>query len=250
MKAIQLSQKANELIDWVQIETRKPISIIISEDVGANMLASFRPDPNSILINVTERLLNNGQDAVDQSVCHEAVHGLLLHGHGYSFPVFVNAHDQEIRMSINLCMTMIDDIVVNKILEEKGMLPFTSQYIAMVRREIDAINTNADIYKEHLAIGTHFYQRFKIFRYIMAHGFLTYYQLIAEHAKLISRFTKHFERYFTELMPETKQIVTWINVNNIFTPQGHRIVVENILGMWGLFSYVQLKTYNPQSDYL
>jgi hypothetical protein len=51
-------------------------------------------------------------------------------------------------------------------------------------------------------------------------------------------------------MPETKQIVTWINVNNIFTPQGHRIVVENILGMWGLFSYVQLKTYNPQSDYL
>lgn len=249
MNSVQLSQNAINLIDWVQTETNKPIIIDVSNDIGANMLASFTPDPDNIKIKVTERLSNYQQDVIDQSICHEAIHGLLLHKHGYYFPTPVNNPDQEIRMSINICMTMIDDIVVNKILADKGMQPFSPLYLPMVKEEIDAINNNTDLYEEHLAIGNHFYERFKIFRYIMACGFLKYFQLSSEHGKLISRFTKYFERYSRNLMPEAKQIIMWIDANDIFTPQGHRTVVENILKMWDVSKFVKFFKYNSGDNY-
>jgi len=244
MNTVRLSEKATQFIDSVQKETNKPINIIISTDIGANMMASTTPNPDAITINVSDRLLGNQQEAIDQSVCHEAVHGLLIHRHNYYYPILVYEPTQEERMSVNLCMTMIEDIVVNKILADNGIQPFAPQYIPMVRREIDAMNNNQDIYKDHLAIGQYFYQRFKVFRYVMACGFLKYFQLVPEQRKLISRFVKHFERSFRELMPEASQIVEWIETNDIFTPEGHRIVVEKCLNMWGLNGKVQFTKLN------
>src|SRR5664280_1439696 len=131
-------------------------------------------------------------------------------------------------------MTMVNDIVVNKIIADKGFSPFSAKYIPQVKREIKALNNNEDCYKEHLEIGITFYNKFKIFRYILAWGFLKFYKLNTEEGKIISRYIKYFERYLREYVDEVKEITKLIEGNDIFTAKGNLFVVAELFRRWGL----------------
>jgi hypothetical protein len=242
MNKISLSVHATKFLEWIKTETSKPINIEISDDIGASMAAAYTTSPDEIKIKLSRQCLLN-ERLIDHSVCHEAVHGLLEHKQGYYYPHVIESLTIEERNLCSLVMTMINDIVVNKILADNGFSPFSTAYIRQVRREIKAINDNNDIYKEHLKIGTTFYNKFKIFRYIMAWGFLKFYKLNEEEGEIISRYIKHFKRYLHEYVDEVTEITRLIEKNDIFTAEGNRFVIEELIRKWGLSKKICLKSF-------
>jgi len=242
MTEIPLSPSAVELLEWVERETGKPLTINVTSNIGANMLAQIIPHPDRIEIELSPRLLQM-KEAIDNSVCHEAIHGYLTHKCGYFFPEPIGQLTIEENMLASMGVTMIEDIVVNKILADSGLQPFAPQYIPMVRREIKAMNEGADVYQEHLSIGNTFYDKFKTYRYVMAWGFLRYFSLSSDDSKIVSRFTKQFERHFRKNTEEAKKITNMIMERDIFLAEGHRIVLNEVYRLWGLEGKIRLLTY-------
>ena len=242
MDEITLSARTTEFLEWIKTETGKPISIETRDDIGAGMCAACTTSPDEIKISLSPQL-SLDKDSIENSVCHEAVHGLLEHKQGYSFPHVIEPLTVEEKNLCSLVMTMVNDIIVNKILTDKGFSPFSAKYIPQVKREIKALNNNEDCYKEHLKIGITFYNKFKIFRYILAWGFLKYYKLNTEEGKIISRYIKYFERYLREYVDEVKEITKLIEGNDIFTAKGNLFVVAELFRRWGLSKKICLNNF-------
>ena len=240
---VKISARTTEFLEWIKTETGKPIHIEVTNDIGANMSARYTTFPDEIKIGLSPSLLKD-KDSIDNSVCHEAVHGLLEHKQGYYFPHVIEPLTIEESRLCSLVMTMINDIVVNKILSDNGFSPFSAKYIPQVQREIKALNNNEDCYKEHLETGITFYNKFKIFRYIMAWGFLKFYKLNEEDGKIISRYIKHFERYLREHIDEVKDITKLVEGNDIFTAEGNLFVVTELFRRWGLSRKICFKNFH------
>ena len=242
MTEIKLSPRADALIEWVRQETEKPVNINFVDNIGINMPARFTITPDQIRIDIVMGKQQSNDD-VDHSACHEAIHGYLIHKRGYYFPEPIVKLTPEDARLLSLVGTTIDDIVVNKILEDSGIKPISPTYIRMVKKEIKAMNEGKDIYREFLEVGRIFHEKFKVFRYVMAWGTLNYYTLLLDDRKVLSRFMKHFKRYYSTHVNEADGIIHHIIEHDIFTREGHRSTFGYVCDLWRLGEKIRLSTY-------
>ncbi|MGZ3608337.1 MAG: hypothetical protein ACXWL9_03365 [Syntrophales bacterium] len=245
MTEIDIPPQAKKVLDWVIEETGKPLVVNFTEGIGANMAAGFVRHPDKVQIDISPSKSSTEAEIVD-NICHEALHGYLIHKSGYHFPEPITNIATEDVYLLSLAGTMIDDIVVDKILEDLHLNPTSSQCIPQVKREIKAMNKGKDIYAEHLAIGRIFYEKFKVFRYVLAWGILKYNALPADDRKVLSRFMKHFKRYYPADAKEADGIISCIIKHDIFSREGQGMALKYVCELWRLGAKVKLNTYLPE----
>lgn len=190
----------------------------------------FRLDPHSLCIGVIRG--NNLDDLrAERSIAHEITHGLLIYGLGYyALTAKETASDEDIQ-HLSL-LSFIDDIVVNKIIQEQGFPVFGATYYEMLNKEIQAARCGVDIYDP--SYSTLFKRRYMASRYILSWGAIQYYDLDPDDRNLLTEFLRVFQKAFPRPYMVAKDIEELILKNDIFSTVGHKHTLENILKQWNL----------------
>jgi len=228
MTTLKLSEKLATYLNNIQKETGREVKFKNADGVGMpGMVAVFREHPYCIdvLIAADSQLT---EAELEHSIAHEATHGLLVYGRGYYTPFLKNALSTTEKRSLDLLFTMIDDIVVNRIIDEAGFSPYSGIYLATVVEETEAVRKGEDYFNQFSDVPLLFKGRFMVFRYIIiAWGFLKYFNLEPQARRILKTFVNVFKKLVVN--------------NSIFTPEGHRKTVEGVLKLWGLQDLVELK---------
>jgi predicted SprT family Zn-dependent metalloprotease len=237
-----LSDKLHAYLAKVEKETGRQVLIHAVQNVGlSGMTARYSEHPTHILIEVVQALQQDEQ--IEQSIAHEATHGLLAYAKGYCRIKYKHTLTRLESDSIGILATMIEDIVVNKIIQENSFLACSSKYLEIVKKETNALRKNQDYYQRFQNL---FKDRFMVFRYIMAWGFLKYYDLDESSRKIIARFENDFRLSRPEQYNAANQIIEILLQHNIFTAEGYCQAISESLKLWELNDLVNIDCYEPR----
>jgi len=220
----------------VEIETGRSIEFRPAANLGApGMTFGFKLDPSCILIMYKEGTdLGNPSPRHEQSIAHEATHGYLVYKLGYLTLRTKRKPTRNEAGHVNLLFTMIDDIVVNKIIQKEGFPPFSPIYLSQV--EIETKEAHKASYKlyDELPHDLLFKDRWIVLRYIIAWGFIRYYDLEPYARKIIYKYLKAFQKSYAKQFIMADQIREIILQHDIFSTNGHREAVEAVARLWHL----------------
>ncbi|MCE5213153.1 MAG: hypothetical protein LLF83_00325, partial [Methanobacterium sp.] len=229
---LDFSPKLRGYLKKIENETGHPIKFQESTELGIKSItAAYQYHPRYILITLNTEYPRSPED-MERSIAHEATHGYLIHKLGFCRSKYMQDSTEDYRKEVQLVFTMIEDIVVNKIIEENGFPPFGHEYLPMVQKEIE-------IAKKGEVAGESFYGKFTddlrleallmISRYIIAWGFLKYYSLNPQQSEIINEFIKTFQKYYPDYYKFTAQIVQILEEKDIFNPTQECEVINEIL---------------------
>lgn len=234
MTQFQCSAKLSNYLNKVEIETGRKIEFRPTTEIGiASITFAFQPDPSCIRILCKEGI-DWGNPEHEHSIAHEATHGYLICKLGYSYPRAKRKQTRNEMNHVNLLFTMIEDIVVNKIIQKEGFPPFDPGYLNMVERETKAAREGSDRLYGEFSHDPLFKDRFMVFRYILAWGFVNYCDLKPYARKTINKYLKWFKKSFVEQFTMADQIREVILQHDIFSAHGHRKTVEAVARLWHL----------------
>ncbi len=244
MTQLQCSAKLSKYLNKVEIETGRSIEFRPAADLGApGMTFAFRLDPSCILIMYKEGT-DLGNPEHEQSIAHEATHGYLIYKLGYSYLREKRKPARNEIGHVNLLFTMIDDIVVSKIIQKEGFPPFDPGYLTMVEKETKAARKGSDrLYSEFLH-DPRFKDkdRFMASRYILAWSSVNYCDLEPYAKRIIYKYLKAFQKAYTKQFTMADQIREIILQHDIFSANGHRKTVEAVARLWHLDDLVGLQS--------
>jgi hypothetical protein len=180
------------------------------------------------------------REEIDSTIAHEVTHELLSLKKKYCR---VKCGD-EVRDTVVLLITMIEDVVVNKFIQEKNYRPYSTKYLDDVKQDIEDIRKGKVCYYEAHADPEYKdkFDKFIVFRYIMAWGFLKYLNLGGIDKKTIYKFLKIFQKSLPKQYEKAKKIKEIILENNIFTPEGYNKTIKECLDLWNLANLVEIYT--------
>jgi hypothetical protein len=84
-------------------------------------------------------------------------------------------------------------------------------------------------------------ERYAAFRYVLAWGLRKYVDLTPDANAKITEFLRAFREGFPEQYRIASEVTAAIQRHDVFTVAGHRRVVEEVLGLWGLEHLVEFK---------
>ena len=232
--------KLLKYIEYVECQTKRQVKLEYVD--GFNLSGTsfgFRLDPHYLCVGVLSG--NNLQDyKAERSIAHEITHGLLIYGLGYyALTAKECASDEDIQY-LSL-LSIIDDIVVNKIIQEHGFPALGSTYYEMLNREIQAARHGVEIYDS--SYPTLFKRRYMALRYILAWGASEYNELDPTHHNLIAEFLRVFQKAFSRQYMVARDIEELIRKNDIFEAIGHKKTIETILQDWNLDNCCTLERF-------
>ncbi len=240
MSTNDLYRQLESYLKKVEWETSKAVKIVESTDLGIEgMLSAFRYDPDSIIIIIKAGADRSKKDLI-RSIAHEATHGLLIFKMGYCRPDFHQGVPDQIIKNARLLFTMLDDIVVNKIIQDNGFPPFGSEYIPSLKREIQAALNGENLYLNY-SRDVVFDQILMISRYVISWAFLEYYELENHHQEILNEFIMAFPESFPDDYQLATKITRIISKHNIFNSKGHARIIFEILSLWGLQKTLNIK---------
>ena len=247
MSNFKFSKKLTDYLKKIELNTGREIKFFESPDLGIKgITAAYNYHPKYIQITLN---LENPRSPGDRerSIAHEATHGYLIHKLKFCRPIFFENADDNYKRDVHLLFTMIEDLIVNKIIQDNGFHPFGHEYLPMVTEEIKIAHKGEEE-------GEKFYQRFTdnthleallmISRYIIAWGFLRYYHLEPPEEKLIKEFTKTFQKYYPDYYKFCIKIKEIIEEHDIFTAKEECQTVQLILQLFKLDERVELTQLN------
>ena len=226
------SKKLAKYLERIRDETGRGIVIEWAKpenlDWLSGMPSAFLFDPDRILIltnSKTVRLIQQlyllpVEEIIEELVAHEATHGLLIHGMGFCRNVVENSASDSARKQISILFSMVQDIRVNKILQEERYSPLGGVYLYQVIDEINSMRRGEDYY-DNYSYDPLLKDRFMVYRYIMAWAYLKYFDLESIDRTTIEKFTKIFENKYPKQFEMASQIRTIILQNNILSAEGH-----------------------------
>lgn len=236
---LELSEKIKAYIEKIEKETGRSVLIEIVQDVGLRgMKAEFELDPEYIRVKIVQ---NIDMKKFEQSIAHEITHGFLAYKKKYCQLDYVQESNAIEGMSISIIVTMIEDIVVNKIIQEKNFQPYPYDYLDKIQNDIKNIRKSKgsfpQLHQDPLLNG-----RIMILRYIGAWGFLKYFNLDSFSRRVIYKFIKCFKKSYSKQYEAAGQIEEIIIENNIFTPEGYYKAIKRCLELWNLVDLVKFFT--------
>ncbi|HTX61559.1 MAG TPA: hypothetical protein VMC48_04565 [Methanobacterium sp.] len=232
MLEFNFSDKLNGYLDKIQRETGREIKFLESSNLGiGGITAAYRYHPQYILIILNNKYARSPED-VERSIAHEATHGYLIHKLGFCRTEFSENVDDAYKRDVQLVLTMVEDIVVNRIISENSFPPFGHEYLPMVKEEIRIAQlgekTGEEFYHK-FAENPHLEALLMISRYIIAWGFLKFYLLNEEDEKLIRKFTAIFREYYPDYYTFTVKIVEILEKKDFFHGTGECEAAKDIL---------------------
>jgi hypothetical protein len=229
-------------INKIQTETGRTIVIERTAELGLGMLSALQDHPRYILVRIAVERQGRRitEQEIEYSIAHEITHGLLIYKEGYCQAVFQRPATNTERKTVSLLLTMVDDIVVNKIISDNGFRPFSPLYLSMVEKEIRAVQRGIDIYNrisnDPLIKGS-----YMVSRYITAWGFLEYFELERDERYILRTFLESFQELYPDQYEMAEHIKAIVMHHDIFTPSGHRKTIKQILSLWRLDDLVKLE---------
>jgi len=243
-----LSEKLKEYIKDAEKETGRPVLIKNVQDVGLDgMSAVFRLDPKYIRVEIVEKLFYNSKGEIDQGgfehvIAHEVTHGFLAYKKKYYQFDIVGRHNELEEDSISLINSMIEDLVVNKIMHENNFQLLPKRYINRIKDEIEDLRKGKDCYENYNKYSLVFKDRYIIYRYILSWGVLKYFNPGEIDKKIIYKFLKIFQKSYPKQYKKAEQIIKIILENDIFTPEGCCKTIKECLALWNLTNLVEIYT--------
>lgn len=235
-----VSETSDNLLDnyleWIRAETGRPIEI-----KEANVaIPQLEKDPSSIIV-----VLPRGSDKTNLDtqrwIAHEATHGLLLYARGYADlkpKKPLDTHDQVV---VGRIKTMIDDIVVNRLIQQAGFPAFDSYYIKGVEHEAQDARKGKDFYSRRMGLDPSLKEIQVAFDYVMAWGFRECCELEFSDCRAIKKLLKELEAAYPGPIEKAKKITAIILKNGIFQPDGQRATLEEVVKLWNLDDRVEVK---------
>jgi len=230
-------------LERISRETGREIRVEkgLSTRIGG-IKAAFEPDRKYIIIKIRDDIEEDDVN-IQESIIHEAIHGLLYYGKGYCFPESRFPPTYMERESVNILISMVDDIVVNKIMQDEGVSPIGNVYLGMVKKETKAAEGSTDIY-ENVSYDPIVKSRFMVYRFVMAWGYLEYYKVTRKERKILERFLESFEDAYPDEFKMARDIVEVLSQNDDFTSDGHHKAMMEILRLWELDNLIVLRYYS------
>jgi predicted SprT family Zn-dependent metalloprotease len=237
---LKLSKRVDVYVEEVENaikETGYTVLMENSQNKGAGVMLDHEHKYICIDIN-EEEYKKDSQEEIDSTIAHEVTHEFLSLKKKYCR---LRCGPKEGK-TVGLLSTMIEDIVVNKIIQEKNYRPYSTRYLDTVKREIKSARKGIDFYKE-FDYDPMYKDRFIVSRYIQAWEFLEYFNSGEIDKKTIYKFLKVFQKSYPQQYEEAKKIKEIILKNGIFTPDGYRKTIEECLELWDLTNLVEIYTY-------
>lgn len=180
---------------------------------------------------------------IERSIAHEATHGYIIYKLGFCRVKFDHDVSDGYKRDVHLVLTMIEDLVVNKIISENGFPTFGNEYLSMVREEIRVARQGEDAGEEFyhkFAATPHLEAILMISRYIIAWGFLKYYNLKEDDRKLIEEFTKTFKEVYRDYYEYAGKIEEILEFKDVFEGEKECKIVWEILKIFNMDQGVEL----------
>lgn len=236
---LELSEKLKEFIEKIEKETGRSVSIKMVQDVGLRgMKAAFEIDPEYIRVKIVQNIETK---KYEQSIAHEITHGFLAYKKKYCQLDYVQEPNEIEGKSIDIIVTMTEDIVVNKIVQENNFHPYPYDYLDKIQNDTKNICKSKGKFPQ-LHQEPVLNDRIMILRYIGAWGFLKYFNLDSFSRRVISKFIKCFKKSYPKKYEAAGQIEEIILENNIFTPEGYYKAIKRCLELWNLVDLVKFVT--------
>lgn len=188
--------------------------------------ACFKYDKTNIIIGLNKDKLYNNPD-IDRIMAHEATHAFLQYKKKYCCPDPDQVNTPKEGDILSYITTMINDIVVNKILQDKGFPPFTIEYINTLTKYIQMMYKSESFYnlvnkpRDVVFIWL-------VLRYITAWGFLQYYDLDVHSTRIIKKFLEIYKKKLPEEFNTADKVKEIIIQNGIFTSEGQNKAMEEV----------------------
>ncbi len=245
---LKLSEKVKEYIKKVEEETGRSVLLKSVQDVGMpGTCERFIVDCNSkyLLVEIIEDCycdpkVDINQEEVDRSIAHEVTHGLLAYKKKYCQFEFIAPIKDELLDSTSILFTMIEDIVVNKRIDENNFQPISQIYLNTVKKLIKDLRKGRDIFEENDI--PKYKNSFMILNYIQPWGYLKYFDSDKIDKKTLHKFLKLFQKLYSTQYQEVKTIQEIILKNDIFTSEGFNNTIKECLDLWNLTNLVKLFT--------
>lgn len=239
--AEQFSEQLNAYLAWVRSETGRDVLIQEVDDVGlGGMSFAFRRHDTHIDI-IHAKLLQCSQRQFEQSIAHEATHGLLLYGWGYAdLRPTAEPRSEYVTQAIGIMATMIDDVVVNKVIADHGFAPYGEVYPSMVNQETKAARKRQMGFYATVSKDETVRCRFRVYRYVTARAFREFYSLPTGMGRKLGKFGKAFRIGYPEDADEGDWIVGLMVDQDVLSPKGHRRVLSEVVKRWDLTRFADL----------
>ncbi len=243
MVSFKLSTKLKNYIEKIEVETDKEVKILESPHLGLKgMWAGYRYHPDFIIV-IIRSGVQKTNEALERSIAHEATHGYILFKKKYCRAEFIPEISANEKKDIQMIFTMVDDVVVNKIISENGFHPFGAEYLDVVSRETDSMISGVDIYRR-FSDDLLFDDVLMITRFIIAWGFLEYFELEDETNDTLKKYIHVFKDTYPLQYEVASKIVKIIQGNDIFSSEGHYKTMNKILNILKFDDFVKVVNEN------
>jgi len=246
------SRKLAKYLEGIRDKTKREIVIEWAKPENLDWLSGipsvflFDPDRIHILINSDMvRLIHQSyllplEEIIEELIAHEATHGLLIHGMGFCRSVLENSASDSARKQISILFSMVQDIRVNKILQEEGYSPLGGVYLYQLIDAIDSMRKDEDYY-DNYSYDPSLKDRYMVWCYIMAWAYLKYFDLESTDRTTIEKFTKIFENKYPTQFEMASQVRMIILENDILSSGGHNNAMKELVKLWRLEDLVRLE---------
>ena len=232
---LKLSEKAKACIEELEKEIGN-YNVLIRDCQGEEgAMVTLDHDNKRVIVEINEEMLKNEpEEEINSTIAHEITHEILSFKKGHH-----RLSVSKFRNIVGRIETMIEDIVVNKTIQEKNYRVFTNQYIDDVRLEIDVLLKGKDVYEMY--DQDPIYKRiFMVSRYIQAWGYLEYLNLDKTDTEIFREFLEIFQKSYPEQYEKAQKIKEVISKNNIFKAEGYNKTIWKCLEIWGFIDLVYI----------
>ena len=227
----------------IRSETGRDIEIRAIQKLGLEgIVACFKLHPSVILVETAVNFKSTNP-AWEDTIAHEITHGYLVYKYSYCLWKPKTEICRNKMEYFNILFSMVDDIVVNKIIQDHGFQPFNSVYLQVIEEETKAVHKGKDYY-EKFNEDSLLKNIFIVWRYIQVWSCLNYLKLKHYERRLFKKFIKEFQISYKKQYEKADKVKQIILQNNIFLASSHLYAMQEILKQWNLEDLVILGTYN------
>jgi hypothetical protein len=240
LNSLTLPEEVHGYLKWVEDETGHLIDVSYAS-VFPGAKFEFKKDIKYIVIHSEPGLDWSLPDNV-ASIVHEATHGYYTYKQRYFYPCAINELSPTEDKCLCLVSSMIDDIVVDKFIQEKGFNPFSTIYFDVIAQETRAARRREDIWSRYNDDPI-FKHRFIIFRYVLAWGYLTFYCIPVNLKNRLGNCLEAMAKCYSKETQVAIKICGEISRNNIFSIEGHRKTLEEVFVLYDMGDKIMLKQW-------
>ncbi len=243
MSSFNFTDKLNKFLEKIEDETSREIKFHESTNLGIKgITAAYQYHPRYLMIIINSEYPRDSED-IERSIAHEATHGYILYRLGFCRSQYDKGVSDDYKRDVQLIFTMIEDLVVNKIIMDNGFPPFGHEYLPMVLEETEIAHRGeeaGEVFYHKFTDSPHLEAILMISRYIIAWGFLRYYNLKQQEIGIIREFTKAFKNFYPDYYQYAAKIVEVLEEKNIFNGEEECEAVKEILELFNMDESVKL----------